>query len=741
MIKQIKLSQPANCWEEGLIAGNGELGVILFGDSHEERLIGSHHRLFLKCEDMNFLPDMAPVLPDLRRMIETDGYSKASQYYEQSALAKGYQGLTMSDPFHPIFELTFKRQQASVQHYERQIDLTHGVIQTSVIEVAGQGITKEVFVPKGQSKIYVKLSSNQPLAVTISLSDFQEEGLFQKMVPVKQGLCQRNTYGDQTGYETHLTWETDGNACAQCSQVSFKEVTELTLQLEVVLSDKWPVNYQLPTLSYEDQRQQHVTAFSQRFNQTDFSLADSQEWQKTQEELMAELQVTQQIPTIFFEKLYHMSRYVILSYSGKGLPNLQGIWTGTFTPAWSGDYTFDTNVQLAISSLASLGLFEEYEQVFRHLADFYDDFEINAKSYYNCPGYLVPVHASTTARHVHWNSEWPLIFWTAGGAWLAHFYFELWEYQQDEVFLKKVCLPFHQQIIAFYLSFLQEKEGEVLFQPSYSAENGMGDNATMDIAALKEVLVHTIEMLTMLKEPLPEAYLPLLQSLPAYDVSENGVLREWLDLRTSENFNHRHFSQFYPIFQSKELTKTSEVLWQGAQQAYTEKMSAWLLNDQADTSSSHGRIHAIMCGISLERLEEVTESFELLIRRRAMYSTMVTSHYDHGEVFNVDTNGAFPKVIHDCLCYMETPEHLTLFKLVPYWLEKGKMSGIFLPKGVIINQIVWNIKEGQARIELYASQRTELTISLGNIPGNKKGTAIKVLELAKGQTKIVDWYF
>lgn len=740
MTKRIKLSKPANCWEEGLIAGNGEVGVVLFGAPHEERLIGSHHRLFLKREDMNFLPDMASDLAELRRIIETEGYGKASQCYEQTALKKGYQGLTMSDPFHPVFELTFKRKEEVIQHYERQIDLTHGVIHTRVEEPIG-GITTEVFTPKGESKIYAKLSSDHPIAVTMSLTDFQEEGLLQEMVPVQQALCQRNTYGDQTGYETYLTWETNGSDCVQGAQVSFTDLTELILQLEMVLSDQWPVTSLESKISYEAKHQQHMEAFSQCFNQTDFSLADPNEWQKSQEELMAELQTGQPIPSIFFEKLYHMSRYVIHSYSGKGIPNLQGIWTGTFMPAWSGDYTFDTNVQLAISSLASLGLFEEYEQVFLRLEDFYADFEANAEKYYGCPGYLVPVHASTTARHVHWNNEWPLVFWTSGGAWLAHFYFELWEYQRNETFLREVCLPFHQQIIAFYLSFLQEKDGEVLFQPSYSAENGLGDNATMDIAALKEVLVHTIEMLTVLSAPLPEQYGQLLEKLPAYEVSESGLLREWLDTRTSENFNHRHFSQFYPIFQSKEITETSAALWEGAQRAYTEKMKAWLLNEQADTSSSHGRIHAIMTGTSLERLEEVTESFELLVRRRAMYPTMVTSHYDHGEVFNVDANGALPKVIHDCLCYMETPHHLTLFKVVPYWLEKGRISGVFLPNGVIINQITWNIKEGQARIELYASRRGTLTMTLGKIPRKKEATDVKVLELEKEQIKIVDWYF
>src|SRR5699024_2467971 len=140
-------------------------------------------------------------------------------------------------------------------------------------------------------------------------------------------------------------------------------------------------------------------------------------------------------PLVLYEKLYAASRYVLLCCSGKSMPNLQGIWSGTFQPPWSSDYTFTTNLELAFSSLTRLGMFEEMKSVFNRLEDYFPDFEENALNYFGCRGYIVPAHGSTTAKEVQWSRKWPHLLWTSGAAWLAHFYAEYYEYTKDKEFL------------------------------------------------------------------------------------------------------------------------------------------------------------------------------------------------------------------------------------------------------------------------------------------------------------------
>src|SRR5699024_1727878 len=140
-------------------------------------------------------------------------------------------------------------------------------------------------------------------------------------------------------------------------------------------------------------------------------------------------------------------------------------------------------------------------------------------------------------------------------------------------------------------------------------------------------------------------------------------------------------------------TKESPDLWEAAHKAFDKRLEAWLLSEDGDTSSSHGRIHAAMCAIALERPEDVEASLNELLINRAFYPSLATSHYNHSNVFNLDANGSYPKVIHDGLLYPEADGSITLFKALPKWLSEGEISGIRLPNGIYVKRFKWNLTE------------------------------------------------
>src|SRR5699024_8146637 len=99
---------------------------------------------------------------------------------------------------------------------------------------------------------------------------------------------------------------------------------------------------------------------------------------------------------------------------------------------------------------------------------------------------------------------------------------------------------------------------------------GMGDNATFDVAAVKETLLNLIEGYRLLGESVPGKYHEMLDALPAYAINDEGVLKEWIDPRNDENYNHRHFSQFYPVFESREIRpETQPELWEAALKGFS----------------------------------------------------------------------------------------------------------------------------------------------------------------------------
>lgn len=224
-------------------------------------------------------------------------------------------------------------------------------------------------------------------------------------VAANDQLKWEHRYQDQTGYDVIWSIDSaDGRIIPQRNSLMFHDSTTIYFTIQYVEKDK----EERQVHCYEKAIIEHKKCFSKKFNAVKLLLTDEQETIYL-EEVLSEMRTRKQITPVFMQLFYQASRYVIQSMAN-GIPTLQGIWSGTLHPAWSGDYTFDTNVQLAISSLASSGYFTEYRSFFERLKQYYPDFRENAQSYYGCRGFLVPVHASTTAKHVHWNEEWPLIF-------------------------------------------------------------------------------------------------------------------------------------------------------------------------------------------------------------------------------------------------------------------------------------------------------------------------------------------
>ncbi|PRY81358.1 glycosyl hydrolase family 95 catalytic domain-containing protein [Alkalibacterium olivapovliticus] len=709
--KGVWSNHPSSKWEDGYFIGNGETGGIVFGGAESFKVILNHHSLYLKTNKMNDIPDMSAYLEELRDIIKVDGYQAGINYFEMKAMDLGYKGLTMSDLYHPAAEIAFRFDNLSISpqtDFTRALDFEKGLILDSFLTNQGQRISKKAFISKKSDALYLELSSSESFSLNFTVEDFEQSELDQQTVHISENEIQEVfTYIDGSNYVVTVKWMSNGREKINNNTISVSEATSLRLCLSVSRCDS-------SLEEFDEIEGTHISDHSTVYNQVSLQIADKEESVQSYEELISRLETENTIPLGLYERFYDASRYFIQSMSGPAVPNLQGIWSGDFRPAWSGDFTFDTNVQLAIASQASLGLFDQLQGLFEKVNLYKDDFRENAQKYYGCRGFLVPVHASTRALHVHWNKEWPLIFWTSGAGWLGFFYNEYYDYTLDKVFLKNTAIPFYIETLQFYEDFVQYEEGVALFRPSYSAENGMGDNATMDIAVVKATLAYLKKAYTVLEYTLPKTYKVFENALPEYMIDSEGVLKEWIDESAKENPNHRHFSNLYPVFQTKEITVDQPDLWKASHKAFDKRLEAWLMSSDGDTSSSHGRMHAAMCAVALERPNDVEKAIGELIRNRSFFPSFASSHYNHQNVFNLDANGSFPKIVHDALMYTEKSGVLTLFKAVPYWLQSGTLKGIRLPNQVTVNHFSWDLNKGTFSLSLTSEQPTVIDVVLSN---------------------------
>ena len=163
----------------------------------------------------------------------------------------------------------------------------------------------------------------------------------------------------------------------------------------------------------------HAKAHSAIFDRVSIDLGGSPtERGLSSEALLDHAQKEKRLPAALLERMYDASRYVFLCSAGPDTPpNLFGVWTGTWQPAWSGDYTLDTNIQLDIESAFSGNMAECLAGYFNLMESFLPDFRTNARKLYGCRGILSGSRASNTGIHLHWDRGWPGEVWTPGAPW------------------------------------------------------------------------------------------------------------------------------------------------------------------------------------------------------------------------------------------------------------------------------------------------------------------------------------
>ncbi len=710
--------QPASRWEDALVSGNGRHGVMVFGDPVHDTIIGNHCRLYLPQGNSYALPDLAPYLEEMRAIIRQQGYEQAISYYYQKATELGYQGLTMSDPSHPGFHLHVETDHQNYSDYRRSINYETGELEVSY-RVDENFYSRKVFVSQDCNQIIHSLS---PGRYTIKLEDYQHPKMSQtSMIDGKTIHTHFDYCYSDGGYDVMIEVEAEVIK-PLADAIGFEISSEESVLVRMEISpyhqqSERSIIRKKSQLSddYDSLFINHEPIHKEMFNRVELRLTTEKERQQSIWSLVAKAKEQGQITSVLLEKMYDAGRYMYICSAGELTPNLQGIWTGTFEPAWSGDFTFDTNVELSIAAALSSNLLEGLEGYFRLIKELMPGFRENAQKYYGARGVMAAIHSSNSGKHVHWNQEWPLHLWTCGAGWLAHWYYQYYRFTGDKLFLQNEAIPFLEEIVLFYEDFLvEDPDGTYRFTPSYSAENGAADNATQDISVAKEVLANLIEAYQILGYP--EEKIKKCQEmrnkLPAYQVNEAGALKEWLTPEKGENYNHRHFSHLYSVFQSREFNdETDPEMWQAARTAFNKRLEAWLLNEEGDTSSTHGRMHSALCATQFHMPELMDDIFRLLIDHNCFYSSLMMSHYNEQKIFNVDGNGALPQVVHEMLVDFSNGR-LTVLGALPTSISKGEIKGIRLPNQMIVNRLIWDLEAKHIELQIVSQIDQEIKLYL-----------------------------
>ena len=805
--------EPAKAWEFAFVSGNGRMGAMVFGDPTNETVIANHCRLFLPLGSREIVPDLAKYVPELRKVIREQGYEKAMDYFLAKAGEQGFPGIIATDPFHPGLFVNVRQEiDGPVSDYLRTENFQTGEVQVRWRDAKGP-YSRRLFVSRTANVIVLSLNGPGPGKLNCEL-------LFQAVShnlvqPEQQTSADWVTYHNvyargKGGYDAAVRIITKGGQTqAEGDKVKVSGADEVLLLMRIVpwktplpkdQSEAWAYSTDNPDFAegrlgiykpvpplaessvvayraiadssalmpkikealgtvsgnYTALLEPHAKAHGELFNRVTLDLGGGEERNMSSEALLDLAAREQRLPAALLEKMFDAGRYMFICSAGELPPNLQGIWTGTWQPAWSGDFTTDTNVELAMKVGFSGNLVELVEGYLRLVENAVPEFQLNAKRYCGCRGLFAPPRMSNTGLMLHWGS-WPGIWWTDGASWLTRWFPEQYRYTGDKEFAAKRALPLLKEVIAFYEDYVyvNEKTGKYEFFPSYSPESWpWGATCTMDVMAAKDTLMRLIEIsedLGIEKENIPK-WRAMLEKMPPYRVNPDGVLTEWIEPNYDlfsffyqdppnpkpagwapadygESYGHRHLSHLHAAYEETgDLSQDQPEIWRAAQEAVRRR-----INSNGE-QSSHGRMHMGLAAAYLRLGPEAYGRLKIMATRKSMYPSLITSHEPDQKIFNTDANGSIPEIVNRMLV-LSQPGKLDLLAALPPEMPKGEIRGVLARGRIKIDRLAWDKPAGKITLELSSGKDQTLTICIPQAKGVKsaKAKGAEVAESAKGK--------
>lgn len=730
-------TKPATSWENGLASGNGKCGALVFGQPLDETIVVSSSDLLMPLNKPLNPVNTAPNLSEIRNLLANGEYQKAADLVVNLSYKEGYGGKRWTDPPIPAFNIKVKMENdGEIKNYQRSVDFTTGVAAVNWSD-NNTSYERKLFVSRADGAIVLSIQSSNKGKINCALKLMQQS-------PVKangwnpEGMCKdgiksvtasaegnwltyrssfsRSWEGSLQGYEgVSRIVVTGGKSYSQDGQVIIKNADAVLVLTRLKNSFNFENNQteqQKKELSaikpdFEQLLQRHVKIHGAIYNRVKLDLGGNADYKLSSEELIHKSTFGKLNPALL-EKVFDAGRYNILSSSGEQAPLLQGVWTGTYGPWWSGSYTLNGNIQIAMAADLSSNMAECMLPYFNFIESHMDNLRLNAKMLYGCRGICFPSVASNHLLNNHFDNNWCMTFWTAGAGWASHFFYDYWQYTGDREFLRKRAYPFMKESALFFEDFLTKgNDGKLIFSPSYSPENTPSNsvsqacvNASMDIGVTRQLLNNCIAAAKTLKTDTDKVRLwkQILADLPDYQINEKGAVKEWATPLLADNENHRHCSHLYALYYGipDEMAKDTALLT-----AFDKALQVKLnlrrrefqgesVNGRPPGEMAFGIVLQGFIAASLHKGNDCAELVDWLANK--YWGTNFMSMHNPGNVFNTDLSGGLPEL----LIRMLVDSREGQIDLLPAWSDKmpeGKIEGLSLRHQIILKELSWNKKQ------------------------------------------------
>lgn len=715
---------PAEEWLEAYPIGNGRLGAMIFGGIKKERVQMNLDSLWYGGHVDRLNPAAKENLGKVRKLISEGKISQAEEL-----LTLAFSGLPQSQrPFQPLgdLEITYGRRgdqavSEQAQDYRRELDLEHGLVRESF--VLGKGKIEKTYFASWPAKvlvIHIEASAGISFSAILRRRRFYEHS---------GSWMDRGIFMDgQSGPDGVRFYAGAAAASGECGNV--QTIGEHLLgrdcqEVTVIISGETSFYEEDPRKTvqerikaamekgYERLLEEHVEDYQSLYERVNFHLgADdlSEEISLPLHRRMKERPEDLGLAETYF----NFCRYLMISGSRPdSLPlNLQGIWCEEMEPAWDSKYTININTEMNYWPAESCNLSSCHQPLFRLIRRVKEMGQRTAREMYGCRGFTAHHNTDIWADTEPQDIYIPASYWVMGGAWLCTHIMNHYRYTKDKDFLKEnfSCL---EEAVLFFEDFLIEDQGEFVTSPSVSPENTyiMKDGtegcicagSTMDVEILNDVFDDYLEAAGILgiASQVTQRAEEMRKRFPKLKIGKHGQIQEWREDYEEKEPGHRHISQLYGLYPSRQISwEKTPALAQAAEKTLARRLA-------------YGGGHTgwscawIVCMYArLEDGEKAHQNLMKLFGQSTAPNLMDTHPRKNGCVFQIDGNmGALAGIV-EMLVHAEEDQLLLLPALPPAWPE-GRIQGIRIMNDGEIDlqwsrgQVqTWEIQAGKEDLEL-----------------------------------------
>jgi len=531
---------PPKRWEQGLMLGNGTIGVVIWGDGLP---------LNLTIDNTNFWnrAGWKPSNPErfkwtnFKRLIEEGKVKEEEKEFQNPGTAP------ISTRIPPSrMEVWFPE---GTKFSKMELDLYNAIAHGELVSEGGN-VKFSSFIHSNEDLLVMELETDtQPTFKFRIFSDSEN-------TPIDLESVNRGTYTFKDWITRYPSPKHVKDRNIEVFSQEIPDGGQLAYAFTIVPKDDRTTLY-LSTAYDREGKSAARTAFeivNQHLNRSfsEILKEHSDQWHKYYSASFIS------IPETRLEGLYWIEIYKLRCCTRPDAPpiSLHGPWSPDGQmPPWGGDYHHNINVQMSYWPIYTSNHLELGFSLYDFMKRAGPAFKKFCEEFFEREGEFVP-HATDIDGNPKY--DWASAqFEFNGGLWLAHHLWLHWLYSRDKGFLKDYFYPFTKEVLRPLLVELREGSDGYLhlpwgFSPEYEGLKGSfwGPDVTCDLALLRWGLTALLEACDELgiEDKEKENWQRVLRQLAPYPI---WSIRKWKALAVRKDLplqtSHRHHSHLMPI--------------------------------------------------------------------------------------------------------------------------------------------------------------------------------------------------